>query len=431
MANARELVLKGLYRIETEEAYTNQVLKEILSGDAVSAVDRGFVTELLTGVIRNRLRLDHVIERFSKIKLKKLSPWVHQLLRMGIYQILLMDRVPDSAACNETVKLARKYAHGGAQGYVNGLLRSVAREKEHIPLPEKNPEFFSVRYSCPLWLTEKLLSQYGEDTCRNILEASLEKFPVSLRVNRLRINGEELRIKLEEEGIHGRLDAENPCRLLVDGSLDISRSKAYRDGLYSIQNSSSMRAVEVLAPRSGETVLDLCAAPGGKTTYAAEMMENRGRILAFDIHPHKTELIAKSADRLGISIVETARQDATEYMPEWTEKADRVLADVPCSGIGVIHKKPDIKWHRTEEDVDTLCKIQEKILKNAAGYVKPGGILVYSTCTILREENQEQISAFLDGNPEFVLEKEELLFTHETGGSGFYIAKLIRKGSKL
>lgn len=428
MASAREMVLKGLYRIETEGAYTNQVLKEILSGDSVSAVDRGFVTELLTGVIRHRLRLDYVIGKFSKIRLKKLSPWVHQILRMGIYQILFLERVPDSAACNEAVKLANRYANGGARGFVNGILRTIVREKENISLPEETRDRLSVEYSCPLWLTDKLIEQYGEDTATEILKASQEKHPVSLRVNKLATTLEELKIKLSDEGICTRLDEENANRLLVDGALDINRSEAYKKGLYTVQNSSSMAAVEILDPQKGELVLDLCSAPGGKTTYIAEKMANQGEIHAFDLHPHKIELIQKSAERLGISIISASVQDATEQMEQWVGKADRVLADVPCSGIGVIHKKPDIKWHRTIEDVEELCEIQKKILRNAASYLKPDGILVYSTCTILKEENQEQVQMFLDENPGFVLEEERVLFTHETGGSGFYIAKIIRKG---
>lgn len=428
MATAREMVLRGLYRIETEDAYTNQVLKEVLSNDSVSPVDRGFITELLTGVVRHRLRLDYVIERFSKVKLKKLSPWVHQILRMGIYQILFLERVPDSAACNESVKLANHYANGGARGFVNGVLRTVVREKENIPLPEKNPERFSVEFSCPLWLTEKLLEQYGDETTRKILAASQEKHPVSLRVNKLAITAEKLQMQLEEEGIITSLDSEHPNRLFVEGALDVTRSKAYSKGLYSVQNSSSMSAVETLDPQKGDVILDLCSAPGGKTTYMAERMENVGEVHAFDLHPHKIELITKSAERLGISIVSAVVQDGTEQMEQWVGKADRVLADVPCSGIGVIHKKPDIKWHRTMEDVEELCKIQKKILKNAASYLKPDGVLVYSTCTILKEENERQIQAFLNETPGFVLEEEKTLFTHETGGSGFYIAKIIRKG---
>ncbi len=428
MENVRELVLKGLYRIEVEDAYSNQALQEVLAVGTLGAVDRGFATELLTGVVRNRLQLDYIIGKFSKIKLKKLSPWVHQILRMGIYQMIFMDRVPDRAACNEAVKLARRYAHGAAQGYVNGLLRTVAREKENISYPEDVLERLSVVYSCPVWLTEKLVGQYGEDFCEKILKASHEKQPVSLRVNRLKTTAEELQMALEVEGVITHRDPAEPYRLFVDGALDIQRSKAYRDGWYTIQNASSMAAVDLLEPKAGETVLDLCAAPGGKTTFMAERMENRGRIFAMDLYPHKTELIRKSAERLGISIIETQAGDATVYLPAWSKKADRVLVDAPCSGIGVIHKKPDIKWRRKPEDVLALCQIQREILKNAAQYVKPGGVLVYSTCTILREENQMQAAWFLKEQPDFVQEKEQALFTHETGGSGFYLAKFIRKG---
>ena len=427
MANVRELVLKGLYRMEKEGAYHNQTLLDILSED-LDARDKGFASELLGGVVRNRLKLDYIIEKFSKIKLKKLSPWVHQILRMGVYQIMNMERVPDSAACNESVKLARKYAHGAAQGYVNGLLRSVSREKENIEYPKQSLERLSIIYSCPQWLTAKLIEQYGEETCEQILESSHKKQPVSIRVNTLKTTREKLLKRLSEEGLEARADIENSKRIYIDGAINVYGSKAYLDGDYTLQNSSSMEAVEMLSPKEGETVLDLCAAPGGKTTYIAESMGNKGKIFAMDIHPHKMELIENSAKRLGISIVETFCGDAGEVRVEWLDLADRVLADVPCSGIGVIHKKPDIKWHRCESDIEELCAIQKKILKTASGYVKTGGTLVYSTCTILKEENQVQVAEFLKENPDFTLEEEKLLLTHITGGSGFYIAKLVKQG---
>ncbi len=427
MVNVRELVLKALYRIAIDEAYSNQALKEILSHKEMDAKNRGFATELLVGVVRNQMKLDYIIAKFSKIKLKKLSPWVHQILRMGVYQIVCMDKVPESAACNESVKLARRYAHGAAQGYINGVLRNVAREKENFEYPVDPMERMSVVYSCPLWLTEKLVSQYGIDGCEKILKASHQKYPVSIRVNRLKTTPGELQEELNQEGILTEMDPDMPWRLWVTGALDIQKSKAYQNGKYTIQNMSSMAAVEALSPKPGDTVMDLCAAPGGKTTFAAEMMENKGKILAMDIHLHKTELIEKSAKRLGISIIETKAGDASVFMPEWEVRADRVLVDAPCSGIGVIHKKPDIKWRRKEEDILALCEIQKGILETASKYVKVNGVLVYSTCTILEEENQRQSAAFLERHPEFFMEREQLIFTHETGGSGFYIAKFIRK----
>lgn len=427
MANVRELVLKGLYRIEKEGAYLNQALLDILSED-LDARDKGFASELMGGVVRNRLKLDYIIEKFSKIKLKKLSPWVHQILRMGIYQIINMERVPDSAACNESVKLARRYAHGAAQGYINGLLRAVAREKKNIEYPKRTLERLSVLYSYPLWLTEKLISQYGEETCEEILLSSHKKQPVSIRVNSLKTNQEKLLTRLKEEGLDARADAENSKRIYIDGAVNVYSSKAYLDGEYTLQNSSSMTAVELLSPKEGEIILDLCAAPGGKTTYMAECMGNKGKIIAMDIHPHKMELIENSAKRLGITIIETICGDAGEPKEEWINSADRVLADVPCSGIGVIHKKPDIKWHRYEEDIQEMCKVQKKILNAASKYVKTGGTLIYSTCTILKEENQMQIEEFLRENTNFKLDEEQVLLTHITGGSGFYIAKLVKQG---
>ena len=427
MANTRELVLKSLYRIETEGAYSNQELKQLLGKNGVPAADRGLATELLLGTVRNKLLLDYVIEQFSSVKLKKLSPWIHGILRLGIYQILMMDRVPDSAACNEMVKLAGKYSKGASRGFVNGVLRNVSRKKEEISYPEEPLDFLSVRYSCPGWLTEKLVKQYGEETCEEILAASLKPYPVTLRVNLLKTTADHLAKRLEEEGIKTHPAEGNPCCLYVEGAINVNRSVAYRDGLYSLQNTSSMAAVEALAPENGEKILDLCAAPGGKTTFIAEKMENQGEVIACDIHPHKVPLIENAAERLGISCVDTRGQDDTEFVEEWEGSFDRVLADVPCSGIGVIHKKPDIKWKRQSEDIPELCKIQRRMLENAGRYVKSGGVLVYSTCTILREENQEQVADFLEAHPEFVPEEEQQLLTHLTGGSGFYIAKLRKK----
>ncbi len=427
MASVRELVLKGLYRIYEEDAYSNQVIKEVLGTSELLNQDRGFASELLMGVVRNQLKLDYIIEKFSKIKIKKLSPWVHQILRMGIYQIICMERVPDSAACNESVKLSRKYAHGAAQGYVNGLLRTVARERENINYPTEPLERLSIVYSCPMWLAEKLSAQYGVEVCEEILKASHQKQPLSIRVNSLKTNKGDLIPILKKEGINVVDDTTNPLRLYVDGALNVYSSKAYADGLYSLQNASSMTAVEILSPKKGDTVIDMCAAPGGKTAYIAECMKNEGRIFAMDIHPHKMELISKSAERLGITIVKNEVADAAEFKPEFENLADKVLADVPCSGIGVIHKKPDIKLRRKPEDILALCEIQKKILETASKYVKVGGTLVYSTCTILREENQDRVKEFLGYNPEFSLESEIQLFTHNTGGSGFYIAKLIRE----
>lgn len=426
MANARELVLKGLCRIEEKGEYSNIALAYVLERDDLSPVDRAFVTELMMGVVRNRLKLDYIIQKFSKIKLKKLSPKVHQMLRMGIYQMVCMDNIPDSAACNETVKLANKYAHGGAKGYVNGLLRSVSREKENIEYPTDDLNRLSIYYSCPLWLTEKLICQYGADECEKILADSHIKHSPAIRVNRTKITENELIKVLDDEGIKVKAtDIEN-C-LLVEGAINVKKSKAYLDGLYTLQGISSMMAVDVLAPKADEFIMDMCAAPGGKTTQIAEIMGDKGKVLAFDIHPHKIDLIKAAAERLGLYSVEAKLGNSAVFIEEYAQKADRVLVDAPCSGIGIIHKKPDIKWQRVEEDIEELVKIQRDILETSSKYVKSGGVLVYSTCTILKEENQEQVQKFLENNPDFELEEERQIQTYQKGGNGFYIAKMIRK----
>ena len=426
MANARELVLKGLCRIEEKGEYSNIALAHVLEREDLSPADRGFATELMMGVVRNQLKLDYIIQKFSKIKIKKLSPRVHQMLRMGIYQMVCMDNIPDSAACNETVKLANKYANGGAKGYVNGLLRSVAREKENIEYPADDLNRLSVYYSCPQWLTEKLVCQYGADESERILADSHIKHLPSIRVNKGKITDDELIKALADEGIKAKTTDTENC-LLVEGAINVKKSKAYQDGLYSLQGISSMMAVEALSPKPGEFIMDMCAAPGGKTTQIAEIMGDKGRVLAFDIHPHKIDLIKAAAERLGLSSVEARVGNSAVFMEEYKRKADRVLVDAPCSGIGIIHKKPDIKWHRKEEDISELVKIQYGILETSSKYVKNGGVLVYSTCTILKEENQEQVQKFLENNKDFELKEEKQIQTYQKGGNGFYIAKMIRK----
>ncbi|MBE5039548.1 16S rRNA (cytosine(967)-C(5))-methyltransferase RsmB [Ructibacterium gallinarum] len=423
MTGARELVLKGLYRIEKDGAYSNKVLTDILRTPGLSEQDRAFANALLMGVVGSKLKLDYIIQLFSRIKLKKLSLWVLLILRMGVYQLTEMEHIPDRAACSESMHLAEKYAHKAARGYINGVLRSIAREKGQIVYPEEISERFSVLYSCPLWLTRKLLDQYGEEGCKKILCDSHIPHPVTLRVNRLKTTPKRLIGLLLEEGVTTREIGEN-C-LKAESALDIRRSPAYAQGLYTLQNTSSMEAVRILNPQPGETILDICAAPGGKTGQIAEIMDNRGRVLAFDLHPHKIQLIEKTMQRLGVSCVEASIWDARHLMPQWQGKADRVLADVPCSGIGVMHKKPDIKWKRQESDIPELCTVQADILDTACRYVKPGGVLEYATCTILKEENEEQVAAFLNRNKTFRLDKEKQILAHETGGSGFYIAKMV------
>ncbi len=425
--NSRELILKALYKIEEDGAYSTKTLNDALK--KADSTDRAFITEIFYGVLKNLITLDYIIMQFSSVKLKKMSVWVKNILRMGVYQIYFMDKVPDSASCNESVKLAKKYAHKASVGFVNGVLRNISRNKENIKFPERKNtvKYFSVKYSYPEWMVEKFINQFGESECEEILAESNRSHPVMIRVNTLKASKEELKERLlKENNISAFYDSDAKNCLIVDGGLDINQISAYKEGLFSLQNKSSMLAAEMLDPKSGEFIIDVCAAPGGKSAYIAELMKNKGRVLSFDIYEHKTKLIEKSAKRLGIDIIETRVNNSEILDKELIGKADRVLVDAPCSGLGVIYRKPDIKFSRKPEDIKELSEIQLRILKTSSRYVKQGGVLVYSTCTILDEENSDVVRKFLSENPEFEMTEEKLLLTHKTGGSGFYIAKIMR-----
>ncbi len=426
--NAREIALKALVDIETNETYVNAALKEALSAGDLSSVDKGFVTELIYGIISNKTAIDFIISRYSKVKIKKMTPWVLNILRMGVFQLHFMDKIPPSAACNEAVKLANKYSHRAGSGFVNGVLRAVSRGKNDFEFPKMDDtsEELSLKYSYPDWMTRALIKEYGGEECRKLFEENNKPHGVFIRVNPLKITEDELVNTLEKEEISCEKTEVKNC-LKVIGKLNVENSASYKEGLYSLQNISSQMAVETLDPKPNEFIVDMCAAPGGKSCAIAERMENAGKVFSFDVFSHKVELIKKSAERLGIGIIKPKVQDSREKIESLVGKADRVLADVPCSGLGVIHKKPDIKWKRKEEDISELCALQRDILETAATYVKKGGILVYSTCTILPEENRIRISEFLKNHSEYKKVFEKQILTTENGESGFYICKMIKE----
>lgn len=425
---AREAALKALYNIEKDGAYTNTALGTALSEEGLSPADRAFITELVYGVTAERIAVDSIISRFSKVKIKKMSPWVLNILRLGVYQLCFMDKIPQSAACNESVKLANRYSHRAGSGFVNGVLRSIARCETAAELPKTGDTVkdLSLEYSYPEWITARLCAQYGAERCAELYRENRLPHPVSIRVNTLKTSPDELCAVLSDEGLKcEKVEGLENC-LKVDGALNIRKSRAYADGLYSLQNISSQLAVSVLDPRGGERIIDMCAAPGGKSCAAAERMGNKGEILAFDIYEHKAELIKNSAKRLEIDIIKAATADSTMPNRDLIGTADRVLADVPCSGLGVIHKKPDIKYSRDENSISALSETQSAILENAARYVKDGGVLVYSTCTILKEENGDVTERFLASHKEFSSVFEKQILTGADGESGFYICKMIK-----
>lgn len=423
----REAAFKILYDVFQNGAYVNHALSSVLSNGGMSAPDAGLCSELVFGILKYKLTLDYIISEFSSVKLKKISPSVMIILRIGIYQLRFLDKIPPSAAVNESVKLAGKYANR-SRGFVNGILRSASLKAKEVQMPDRsNPtEYFSVAYSYPVWMVERLLAEYGSIDCEKILNAANQKQPVFARMNTLKGSPNECAAEIELDGVSIE-DTELEYVKRLVGKVDISSMKSYKNGFFTLQNINSAMAAEVLDPRPNEKIIDVCAAPGGKTTHIAEKMKNQGEILAFDLHEHKIELIENAAARLGVDIIKAQAKDMTQEIKELSGDADRVLLDAPCSGLGVIHKKPDIKWTRNPEDISELVKTQAQLLEVCSRYVRRGGVLVYSTCTILKEENEEQVQKFLAVHSDFKIEYEKSFFTHQNGGSGFYICKMIKE----
>ncbi len=444
----RETALKILYNVEKNKAYVNLELKKQLQNNDYKTVDKGLITELVYGITKNKIKIDYVIKKFSSIRIKKISTWVLSILRMGIYQILYLDKIPDSAACNESVKLAKRYGHHASVKFVNGLLRNVTRNKENIKFPEKkqNPvEYISVTYSHPQWMVEEWKKEFGIDFTEDLCKANNEVPELIVRTNTLKITRDELVDILKEEGIHVKEGKYNEDALILPGVGNIETLSAFCKGLFQVQDESSMLVAKVLNPKPNELVIDACCAPGGKTTHIAQLMQNSGQIIGWDIHPHKIKLVESTATRLGIKNITAKEKDATILSENLIGKADRVLVDAPCSGLGIIRRKPDIKWKKTNTHLEDIVSLQQKILNESSKYVKPGGVLVYSTCTVEERENMGVVEAFLDSHKEFQLDplkpylneqikKDSILkgyvqlFPNIDQTDGFFICRMKRQG---
>lgn len=434
----RELALKGVVEIE-ESAYSNVEIEKILSKkrNVLTDQDIGFLFELINGVITWKLTLDTIIQKYSHTKLKKMSKWVLQILRLGAYQILFLDRVPDSAAVNESVKLAKKYANKST-GFINAILRKISLQDILDLKKEENlPERISVEHSMPLWIVNKWIEEYGIEKAEEICYYSHQKAKPSIRVNTLKTTKEKLIKQLEQEQIETKPGI-LPDFLIVLKGKNLAGLKSYQEGLFTIQDESAGLAALLLSPQKGETILDCCSAPGGKTTYLAQLMGNEGKIEAWDYYEKRVKMVEENAKRLGISIIHAEVKDATiEEKSEY--KFDKILVDAPCMGLGVIRRKPDIKWQKKEEEIEDIKKIQLKILQNIAPKLKKGGTLVYSTCSLCQEENEEIIQQFLQSSPEYEVKLELklplqgrqrnfgiTLFPDEEK-DGFFICKLSRR----
>lgn len=424
--NARELAVNVLYKIEVGEAYSNAILSKELEKSDLNALDKALASELVYGVTTWKLTLDEIIKRYSSIKLKKISPWIINILRIGIYQITFLDKIPESAAVNESVKLAKKYGHEASSKFVNAILRKIEKNEmdklvDYIATkPIMDDEIISILTSHPLWLVDELLKEYDKKFVMELLNANNITPDVTIRVNTLKTTREELKKLLELKNVDCKFGN-------LPDSILAKKMNNFEGQLYVVQDEAAQLACLKLEPQEGDYILDACAAPGGKTTYLAQLMNNNGKIDAWDIHDNRVRLIKEASAKLGITIINERMRDASLYYTECFERYDKILLDVPCTGLGVIRKKPDIKWTRNIEDIDELVNVQHKILDNCSRYLKSNGTLVYSTCTVLNRENGSQVRRFLDEHKEFELIEETNLYPHIDGTDGFYIAKLRKK----
>ncbi|AZK49029.1 16S rRNA (cytosine(967)-C(5))-methyltransferase RsmB [Paenibacillus lentus] len=403
-SSARDAALHVLTGVEQEGAYSNLLLNAALQKSGLTGPEAGLATELVYGTISRKNTIDYYLDQFVAKGVVKLQPWVRNLLRLSFYQIFYLDRIPPHAAVNEAVNIAKRRGHQGISGMVNGVLRNVLRRKEELKLPEDMPSVrrIALEHSHPEWLVSRWIEQYGEETAEAICRANNESPPVNVRVNGMQISRAELMHRMEEQGLKVAASRVSPDGIIVLSGGNMALTDWYRDGLLSIQDESSMLVAEAVDPKAGMTVLDCCAAPGGKTCHMAERMEGGGRVIANDIHPHKVKLIEDQAARLQLGNVQAQSGDALELDKRFApESFDRILLDAPCSGLGVIRRKPDLKWVKTPEDISEIIKIQQDLLDRASVLLKPGGVLVYSTCTIEPGENEEVVKQFLSRHPEF------------------------------
>ena len=426
--NARDAALKALVACRRNGAWSDGALKELLKG--LDRRDAALASRLCYGVLQNRTLLDFWIDAFVK---GKLQPVVREILRLAVYQLNFLDKVPSSAAVNEAVDQAKRFANPSAGRLVNGVLRNMLR----TGLPQ--PEDLATRYSHPQVLVDLLTEEFGEETTRRLLESHNGAPATVLQVNTLMTNRDELLSRLLAEGVTAREHPWLPDCITVSATGDLEQLPSYREGLFYVQDAAARLVVKAAGLQPGMKVLDCCAAPGGKSFAAAMEMKNRGVLISCDIHPHKIALLEKGAERLHISILTARLQDASKPVEDWKNAMDAVLADVPCSGLGVIRKKPEIR-DKNLAQTERLPALQRAILDTQAQYVKPGGILLYSTCTILRRENEAVAEDFLQNHPEFALETVEFpkdsgipagpmttLLPCDHGTDGFFICKFRRK----
>ena len=433
--NARTTALAALIACRKQGAWADGVLKEYIVRDKLDRRDAALASRLCYGVLQNRMLLDFQIQACLNGSIKKLQPVVLDILRLGMFQILFLDKVPVSAAVNEAVEQGKKYANRSAAGMINGVLRHAAREKDHLPVPES----LSIRYSHPEPLVELLKENVGAGQIEALLASHNQAPKTLIQLNPLAGEPKRLMEELQDSGLTLEAHPWLENAFWISGMGNLETLALFREGAFFVQDAAARLAVEASGAAPGMHVLDCCAAPGGKSFSAAMMMNNSGSILSCDLHPHKLQLLDKGAERLHISIMKARLQDATVDVPQWHNAMDVVLADVPCSGLGVIRKKPDSRYKDLSR-LTELPAVQLRILETVSSYVKPGGVLLYSTCTILHRENEDVVRQFLGIHSDFAAECFALpqalggscpgmitLLPHVHDTDGFFICRMRRK----
>ena len=426
--------------MEFDGVFVNEAIEQQTKNLELSKQERGFIKKIVFGVIENRIYLDYVLNGFSKVKVHKMKPAIRHTLRLSAYQLLFMTNIPESAVCNEAVKLIKKRKMFKLTGFVNGVLRSLIREKDHLQLPDRDQaplDYLSVKYSYDKALIQRLLEDYEMDQLEEFLIVSNEEAPLTIRVHNQNTTKDALVKALAQDNIFAKSTKWLKDALYIEDIDRIESIQAFQKGLFQVQDESAMLVALAAYQPGVKKVIDVCSAPGGKAVHMADLMSDTGQIKAFDMNAKKLSLIDENIQRLKTKSVVTEIGDGTIANPALIDWADVVIADVPCSGLGIIRKKPDIKWHASAEKISDLVLIQKAILSNVKDYVKLGGSLVYSTCTVVREENQAIVEWFLQENDDFVLVPIEGPYVNEATGmvellptsqgpDGFFVAKMKR-----
>lgn len=429
--DTREIIVEILLSLEKGQDFSHKLIRGVLDKyDYLDPREKSFIKRVTEGTIERQLELDYYLDHFSKVPVRKMKPMIRCLLRMSTYQILYMDTVPDSAVCNEACKLAAKRGFRTLKGFVNAVLRNISRQKDALPLPDPADaeSYLSIRYSMPEWIVKMWLPVYGREGTERLLEGLLRIHPVSLRFSTLLSEAERETLveRIRAQGVKLTANSEVPFVYLAENLDNVNDLPGFADGRFTIQDASSVLAVMAAGIREGDRVMDLCAAPGGKTILAAELAGASGSVLSRDVSEYKTDLIRENLERMQRKNVEVQVYDATGHDKACEESADVVLMDVPCSGLGVMGKKRDIKYHVTPESLTSIVELQKQIVAAGWQYVKPGGVLLYSTCTIHRAEN-EDMAAWIAAQYPFTLEEERQLLPGKDKTDGFYYARLRRK----